>query len=270
MTVEFFFKQGRLFFAIAIAAFGVENLIWAHSTDPFLPEIPWVPSCPALGYLMGVALLAASVSIAANLRAWLGATLLGFLFLLCFLSLQIARVAAAPLDVGVRTCAFETLTMGASAWMLAALTPAGGELSRGKTVMNGLLHSGRYFFAVSMIVFGIDHYFVFNFIVSLVPPWIPGSGWFWAHVTAIGFIAAGVSISVRRLDRWAAGMLGLMFFLWFLLLHAPRVLSYPRCLDPDEWSSAFIALAACGGAWILAWSIPAKSSAGFGDNQGMR
>jgi uncharacterized membrane protein len=251
------FKQGRLLFAVAIAAFGVENLIWAHSTDPFLSVIPWVPNYPVLGYLTGVALLAASVSIAANLKPWLGATLLGAFFLLCDLFLQIVRVAAAPWDVGVRTCAFETLTMCASAWMLAAaLMPEGGESSRWKMALHGLVHSGRYLFAVSMIVFGIDHYLVFNFIVSLVPHWIPGSGWLWTHVTAIGFIAAGVSIAARRLDRWAAGMLGLMFMLWFLVLHAPRVLSYPRCLDPDEWSSAFIALGVCGGAGFWRGRFP--------------
>jgi hypothetical protein len=52
--------------------------------------------------------------------------------------------------------------------------------------------------------------------------------------------------------------MGLMFLLWFVLLHAPRVLSLPKGLDPDEWSSAFIALAMCGGSWIAALSIPVR------------
>jgi hypothetical protein len=49
-----------------------------------------------------------------------------------------------------------------------------------------------------------------------------------------------------------------MFLLWFLLLHLPRVVSYPRSHDPDEWSSAFIALAVCGVSWILAASLSEK------------
>jgi hypothetical protein len=252
-------KQGRYLFAIAIAAFGIENLICARSTDPFLPVIPWVPSYAVLAYLTGIALVAAIVCIVANLRARVAALLLGVLFLLCDLLLQVPRVAASPMDVGVRTCAFETLAMCASALMLAGtLSAEGGSLGRWEGAVNGLIASGRYLFAASAIVFGIDHYLVFGFIVSLVPTWIPGGGWFWANVTAIGFIAAGVSIAARRMDRWASFMLGLMFVLWFLVLHAPRVASYPKVLDPDEWSSAFIALGIGGGAWILASSIFAE------------
>ncbi len=259
--METIVKQGRYLFAISIAAFGVENLVCARSRDPFLPVIPWVPSYPWLAYLTGILLIAASVCIAARIGARLAALLLGVLFLLCDLLLQIPRVAALPWDVGVRTCAFETLAMCASALMLAGtLSAESGSFGRWEGAANGLILSGRYLFATAAIVFGIDHYLVFSLIVSLVPTWIPGSGWFWANLTAIGFIAAGVSIAVRKMDRWASFMLGLMFLLWFLVLHAPRVASYPRVLDPDEWSSAFIALGICGGSWILAWSLSAGPS----------
>jgi len=258
--METIVKQGRYLFAISIAVFGIENLICAHSSDPFLPVIPWVPSYPWLGYLTGIALIGASVCISANTRARVAALLLGIFFLLCDLVLQIPRVAALPWDVGVRTCAFETLIICASALILAgAFSAEGGSFGRWEGAANALILSGRYLFAVSAIVFGIDHYLVFKFIVSLVPKWIPGGGWFWAHLTAIAFIAAGVSIAVRRMDRWASFMLGLMFLLWCLVLHAPRVAGYPRVLSPDEWSSAFIALGICGGSWILAWSLPARA-----------
>ena len=76
----------------------------------------------------------------------------------------------------------------------------------------------------------------------------------------IAFIAAGLSIATGWLDKWAAAMMGIMFLLWFVVLHAPRVISYPRSHDPDEWSSAFIALGISGGCWILAGSISAKKS----------
>jgi hypothetical protein len=249
-------KQGKLLFALSIAVFGILNIVCARTTGPFLPVIPWVSSYPWLAYLTGTALLAAGVCIAANFRVRLTSTLLGCLFLLCDLLLQIRNVAASPLDVGVRTGAFETLAMCSICLILASsLSGEAKSFSRGHRAINGLLLSGRYLFALSAIVFGIDHYLVFGLIVSLVPAYIPGTGWFWANLTAIAFIAAGLSIAVRWLDRWAATLFGLMFLLWFLVLHAPRVMSYPRSHDPDEWSSAFIALAMCGGSWILASSI---------------
>jgi uncharacterized membrane protein YphA (DoxX/SURF4 family) len=260
-AMEIIVKQGRCLFGAAIVAFGVENLVCARSRDPFLPAIPWVPSYPWLAYVTGTFLLAAGLCIAVNLRTRAVALLLGVFFLLCDLVLQIPRVAPLPWDVGMRTCAFETLTMCASALMLAGALPAEGQsFGRWQAAINGLIGSGRYLFAASAIIFGVDHYLVFNLIVFLVPKWIPGGGWFWANLTAIAFIAAGISIAVKIGDRWASFMLGLMFLLWFLVLHAPRIASYPRILDPHEWSSAFIALGICGGAWILTWSLSAMGS----------
>jgi hypothetical protein len=109
-------------------------------------------------------------------------------------------------------------------------------------------------FGISSVVFGIDHFLVLALIASLVPSWIPG-GLFWAYLTGTAFIAAGISIVVKKLDQLSATLLGTMFLLWFLLLHSPRVL---RALVshnptfPNEWSSAFIALAMCGGSWLVA------------------
>jgi hypothetical protein len=120
-----------------------------------------------------------------------------------------------------------------------------------------LVASGRYLFAFSAIIFGIDHLIFLRFVASLVPWWIP---WhlFWAYFTAFAFIAAGLSIGTRWLASWAGLSLGAMFLLWFVVLHLPRSFGLsvaagpgaPR--NPDEWSSAFIALAMAGGSWILA------------------
>jgi hypothetical protein len=255
--------QGRLLFAVAIAAFGIENLVCAHTSDPFLPVIPWVPSYPWLAYLTGLALLVGAVCIAVRFHERLTAILLGTLFLLCDLLLQLPKLLSAPLDVGIRTTAFETLTMCSAAWMLAAsLPPESVVANHWEQVLNRLLKSGRYLFAISAIVFGIDHYIVFALIVSLIPHWIPGGGWLWAHITALAFIGAGLSIASGWMDRLAATMLGVMFLLWFLLLHGPRVVSYPKSHNPNEWSSAFIALAVCGASWILAASLSASPSPG--------
>jgi uncharacterized membrane protein len=254
-------KQGRLLFAIGIVAFGVENIVWARFGEAMVPVMPWVPGNAFLAYLTGVALLAAGLSIAANLRARLAAILLGMLFLVCVLILQISRVAPHALDVGIRTCAFETLAMSGAALTLAGTLPADWSyFGRWEGAVNSLIKSGRFLFAASSVIFGIDHFVVLALIVRLVPSWIPGGGLFWAYFTGTAFIAAGVCIAMKWAARWAAALLGTMFLLWFLLLHAPRIMSLPRARDPHEWSSAFIALGMCGGSWILASALSAKSS----------
>jgi uncharacterized membrane protein len=247
-------KQGRLLFAVAITAFGAEHLICARFGQAVVPVIPWIPANPILAYLTGFALVSAGLSIAINRRARLAAILLGILFLLCVLVLQISRVAVSPLDVGVRTRAFETLAMCGAALTLAGTLRLERRYSpRWESAANELIKLGPLLFGTSSVVFGIDHFLVLGLIASLVPTWLPGGGLFWAYFTGAAFIAAGVSIATNWMARWAAALLGTMFLLWFLLLHAPRVVTLPRSHDPNEWSSAFIALGMCGGSWISGW-----------------
>ena len=249
-------KQGQLLFAVALMASGAEQLICAYFGTPARFIIPWVPGNPLLVYLVGLALLAGGLSIATNRRARLSAFLLGFLFLLCVLLLWAPKAVARPLNASVRTVVFETLAFCGSALTLAGLLPAEEWfLGRWERAVNGLIKSGPYLFAVSLMAFGIDHFLALDFVASLVPAWIPGRGLFWAYSTGTVFIAAGVSIATGWMARWGATLLGIMFLLWFLLLHSPRVVSASLSHNPNspnEWSSAFIALGMCGGAWISA------------------
>jgi uncharacterized membrane protein len=247
-------KQGRLLFAVAIMAFGVENLICARFGQAVVPVIPWVTR-PFLAYVVGIAFLAAGLSIAANLRAQLAAIFLGVVFLLCLLAFPLPRAIASPLDIGFRTIVFEPLALCGAAWTLAGTLPAAKRYSQPvENFIDWLIKSGRFLFAISSIIFGIDHFLILHFIATLVPTWIPGSGFFWACFTGAAFIAAGIGLAANWMARWAAALLGTMFLLWFLFLHAPRVMTFPRSHNPNEWSSAFIALGMCGASWICAWA----------------
>jgi uncharacterized membrane protein len=153
-------------------------------------------------------------------------------------------------DVGERTRAFETLAMCGGALVLA------GALPREPTGLEGwnaaadrVAAPGRYFIAISMAIFGIDHFLVPGLIAGLIPAWIPWH-WFWVYFTAAGFIAAAVSIAIAKQMRLAGTLLALMFFLWVVLVHAPRVAAAPR--NGNEWNSAFVALTMSGCALIVA------------------
>ena len=246
--VERITAQGRIVFGIAMLAFGVQNFIFGYRRM-FVDGVPWFPRTPVLAYVAGAALLVVGICIIANLQARLAAIGLSVWFLLCFMDYAIFNAAGIVSDIGIRTAAFETLTMASSALMLAGILRDNRGDDPG--VLRVLIASGPYLFAISMVIFGVDHFFILRFIASLITPWIPAK-MFWAAFTGAGFIAAGISIAVRWMDRWAGFFLGVMFLLWFLLLHLPRVLSAARMHNPNEWSSAFIALAVCGGAWICA------------------
>lgn len=266
-------KEGRYVFAVAITALGVEHLICAwlrlFENKVFAGQmvdsvIPWVPAHAWLAYLMGLFMIASGVAILANIWARTAALALGVVFLICVLA-HVNSIYVA------RTVSFEMLALGSSALMLAGtLTMHHDQVHRWSSAISTLTGSARYLFAASSIVFGIDHFLFLSFVASLIPWWIP---WrlFWAAFTGAGFVATGVALIVagashatRPLARLASFLLGTMFALWFIVLHAPRTLGIeavpgkiaPR--DPNEWSSAFIALAMCGGSWICAQALTAR------------
>jgi len=252
-----FLGAGRVVFGAAVAVLGIENLIWSKTTEPSIPILPWVPPYPLAAWLMGLALVALGLSIASRVRARSSAIQLGILLAVCAVLLQFPPMLAKPLDVGIRTGFFESLALASASLALAGALPAEGiSLARWEQAIAMLSGTGRWLFAISAVVFGVDHFVVLGLIASLVPFWIPGA-WFWACVTGAGFIAAGICIAARRLEKPAAMLLGAMFGLWFVVLHAPRVLGLPFSgvpqapHNPHEWSSAFIALAMCGASWVF-------------------
>ena len=252
-------KSGRLIFALAILALGIENLMYAHFGQVVVPVLPWVPGKAVLAYLVGIALLGAGLGLLTKSAARFSAALLGTLLALCMVLLQIARVAASPLDLGIRTRCFETLAIASVALVLLGTLPrAGDQFYQRVVIRDRFTRTGCLLFALASVVFGIDHFLLLHFIASLVPSWIPG-GLFWAYFTGIVFLAAGVSIATEWLAAWAATWLGVMFGLWFLLLHAPRLAQSAFTHDPNEWSSAFIALAMWGGCWIIAGAFSSES-----------
>jgi hypothetical protein len=68
----------------------------------------------------------------------------------------------------------------------------------------------------------------------------------------VAFAAAAVCMAVRKSSALAPTLLGLMFFLWVFIVHLPRVVASPH--DGKEWTSALVALAMCGGAWVMTGS----------------
>jgi len=253
--MEKIITKGQLLFGVAIIAFGVEGLICAR-LGLSVRGIPWYPANFLLQCLCAVIFLAVGFSIAANFRARPSAIVLGILFLLYALLLEGPRVVAVPRDLSVRSVFFEALALGGAALTLAGTLPTGRSSERRNGLLNTLTALGPYLFGVSSVVFGIDHFLILGFIASLVPAWMHAS-MFWAYLTGAAFVAAGISILTKRMDELAGTLLGTMFLLWVLLLHAPRVVSAFRSHAsgaPDEWSSAFIALGMCGGSWICAWN----------------
>jgi uncharacterized membrane protein YphA (DoxX/SURF4 family) len=99
-----------------------------------------------------------------------------------------------------------------------------------------------------MLIFGVQHFMYAAYIATLIPPWMPAH-LFLAYFTGAAFIAAAIAIASGIQARLGAGLLGLMFLLWTVLLHAPRVFAHIH--NKDELTSLFVALAMSGGSFIV-------------------
>jgi uncharacterized membrane protein YphA (DoxX/SURF4 family) len=90
-----------------------------------------------------------------------------------------------------------------------------------------------------------------------VPAWIPDR-LFWAYFVGVAFVAAALCIAAQKAARLSAILLGLMFFLWVLIVHLPRVAAAPH--NGNEWTSLFVALAMSGGALLIAGAAKGSST----------
>jgi len=259
MTVkmENLVKTGRVFFAIAMGVFGTQYLIYASGMVGPAPGPPWTPGSPLWAYVIGGALVVAGLSIATGKMARLAAVLLGTGLLLRVMTVHLPRVLINLHDPGPWTSGGEVLAMCGGAFVLARTLSSGAfspKLQGSKTVR--MTQLGRYLYALPLFIFGTQHLMYARFVATLVPAWIPGP-LFWAYFVGIAFFAAGLSIIAQKLAPLAATLLGLMFLLWVILLHMPRVAAAPH--DGKEWTSAFVALAMSGSAFAMAGSLTRKN-----------
>jgi len=253
-SVDALGRVGRWVFAVGISALGVEHFVVARMVEDapifypqhrVVPVIPWVPAMAWLAYLVGAILVVCAVGILVRRGERMAALVLGALFFVCTVVLEVPKNWVNPGSMSLRTGVFEPLTIAGLAWLLPGVS----------AVPRWLVWLSRWMLGVSLIVFGMDHLLALRPIASLIPAWIP---WhvFWIGFFGLAFIAAGVSIGLNVLARWGALGIGWMFAIWVLTLHLPRVLGLygiaaaPR--NPNEWSSLFIAVALWGGFWALA------------------
>jgi hypothetical protein len=112
------------------------------------------------------------------------------------------RTTAVLHDGTMRTRALEPLALGAAAWILAGVLPRERTESL-SSIIDKLATLGRYLFALSMIVFGIQHFLYVAFLVALIPAWIPAHP-FWIYLAGAGMIAVGIAMLLRQQERLAA------------------------------------------------------------------
>jgi len=208
----------------------------------------WMPVRLFWAYFVGMVFLMTASDIFFKKWERPAATLLGVMFLLFVVMLHIPRIVTHSRDGNEWTSGFVALAMSGGAWILAGATSLEDE--RQSAVP--FLRLGEYLFAIAMVAFGVQHFVNEKLAIRVGPPWFPGRP-LWAHLTGTALIVTGAAIFLGQKARLASTLLGTILFLFFLLLHIPRILA--NLHDPGPWTSGFEILALCGGAMVLPYSL---------------
>ncbi|MDB6102414.1 MAG: hypothetical protein JWO52_2413, partial [Gammaproteobacteria bacterium] len=106
---------------------------------------------------------------------------------------------------------------------------------------------------VCLLMFGLAHFLYLGFTASMVPAWLPGGQRFWAILTGVAHIAAGIALLSGIKARLAANLLTVMFASFSVLVHLPTLIAAPH--SHLNWVINAINLALTGAAWALATAL---------------
>lgn len=236
---------GKVFFALAILCIGIIHLVTKNFPTGLLPA-PEIPHKIILVYVSGVGLIVAGLLIMSNKFTHIGAWLSFAIWVIALLAIHLPIVIADYKNGGEWAVFFEVIMLIAGSMLLI-------DTSR-TAKKNGhvLAMVARYLFALAMLVFAVQHYMYAQYIATLITPWIPFK-LFFSYLVGVAFLAVAISIIINRFMQPAAITLGVMFLLWFFILHLPRVLAHQH--TEAEWTSLFVVLASGGEAFLIAGSV---------------
>jgi uncharacterized membrane protein len=250
--MENFNRIWRAFFVIGLIGIAVQQFIFADFRPVILPQAypAWLAHRQVWAWIFGLILIAASMAILFEIKARAVSLVMAAVLLLVVLLFQISGQPY-PNHLGVWTNPFKELTLSGGAFVVAGTFQPLRNASGFITFLGKLIPIGKYFFAITLALFGSMHFVYPDFCASLVPNWIPWH-YFWMYFGAMALIAGGLGIIIKPTRSLAAFWTGVMLFLWVIILHIPRAVPALPADNGNEWTSVFEALAFSGIAFMIA------------------
>jgi uncharacterized membrane protein len=249
-------KIGIYIFGVASAAFGVLDLIWGEfepDHQPLQAWGDWIAGIKVLAWIGAVWLIAGGLAVLWKKTALHGAMALTVLYAI-FTMFPLPRYVIAPRYKGYSLETYLGVT-GSVAEQLVLLLGAAilwGELSERGSLPPRLGSAVRWALGVCVIFFGLGHLLQpgHQMTVQLIPKWMPLGGAFWAVVTGICFLSAGIAIALNVLSSLAARWLGIMLLVFSALVLVELPFADPH--DHVAWGANAYNLTVVGVAWIAA------------------
>ena len=216
----------NLCFAVPLAVFGAEHLSAAKFIMLAVPS--YMPGRLFWAYFVGVALLAASLSIATKIQVRWSGLLFGIMMVVFVAMLHIPRALVSPSERIPWTIVVREMSFAGGAWILAGNEMSGPGKSR-------LITVGRVLIAIAAIFFGVEHFLHPAGcpgvpLEKLTPAWIPGRLLI-GYLTGAMLLVAGACILLAKKTRMAATYLGTWILLLVLFIYVPILIA--QLFDPS-------------------------------------
>jgi uncharacterized membrane protein len=226
-------ELGPVFVAAPLAAFAAEHFVAARAMAQIVPA--WMPARLFWTYFVGCALIAAATSLVAIKFVRLSATLLGVMFLLFVLLLELPFAITHPRDRLGWNFALRETSFAGGAWALAGIQSWNSQAAK----QNWMVLFGRFSLAAAVIFFGFEQVLHPEFTpgvpdVKLTPAWVPVHA-MWGYPVGAFLVLAGVALLVNIKARTAACWIGVLMTLLTVLLYLP-ILALTR--DPSQMTDA--------------------------------
>jgi hypothetical protein len=243
---------GRIFFGIAIAGIGIPVIYFKNL--PYMLVPPKDYGLPGfLVIAVGFIFILIGLSIVLSIKIRLVSILFGCVLLLIFCFLFIPYMFSASANyrhLFEWENSAKELDLAGGAFLVAGCFPGKNKNFLNRS-WNWLIPFGTILFILPVINYGVLHFQLAKEVSTLVPLWIPGS-LFWTYFAGAALLGSGLAILFKIKPRLIATLLGIMIFMWFIILHIPRVVTTPMADDEGEITSAYLALAYSGTALLIA------------------
>ena len=261
-ALEWLIPFGRTFFAVPLLLFGLQHFVFLNEVKDAVPS--WMPWHIFWTCLVGAALIAASLSIVTGIEAGLAALLTGTMLFLFVLMIYMPNLILHPHDPLAIEGPCRDLALSGGALALAGtLGMSGGKRTGKKLAVGWLVHVGRWFFAVPMVYFGVEHFLHPEFAPGVplqvpMPPWLP-MPLIWAYAMGAVLVVGGICILANKGARPAATWLGVAFLLLVVFIYVPMGIVHPSIEISGELDNVAEKLAMSGAALFVTGAIARKS-----------
>jgi len=244
---------GRIFYGIAIAGMGCLTVYYKDFPYMLIPPHSQITGFTILTFISGILLILAGGCIVFQKKPRQVSLLLGaaLLLIFCFYFIPYEFMATSNyMHFGEWENAVKELALSCGAFVIAGCYPEKNKNAL-FSFLGKLIPYGTIFFALTIISFGIDHFLYAKEAANYVPAWIPNHI-FWIYFAGVALLGSGIAIILKIKTGLFAALLGAMIFIWVISLHIPKVIAASAADRAGETISAFIALAYCGIALVIA------------------